>query len=127
MFGNDYPTPDGTGVRDFIHVVDLAQGHLAALDFLCGDDRARGRNLAINLGCGRGYSVLEAIAAFAAVTGHAVPYAIEPRRPGDSAHCVADATRATELLGWRARRDLAAMCADHWAFQIGRRAAASAG
>ncbi len=117
VFGADYPTPDGTGVRDYIHVVDLAQGHVAALEFLLGDETARGRNLPINLGRGRGASVLEAIAAFSRAAGREIAYEIAPRRPGDVAECVADPTRAATLLGWRALRDLDAMCADQWAFQ----------
>jgi UDP-glucose 4-epimerase len=124
VFGNDYPTPDGTGVRDFIHVVDLAAGHRAALDFLDDDARfaaaAPAGHVAVNLGGGRGASVLEAIAAFAAAAGRPVPYEIVARRPGDVAACVADPSLAAELLGWRATRGLAAMCADAWAFQTRR-------
>jgi UDP-glucose 4-epimerase len=116
VFGNDYPTPDGTGIRDYIHVVDLARGHLAALDLLSGDRAAAGRNIPINLGCGRGFSVLQAIAAFARAAGGEIPVEIAPRRPGDVAECIADPRRAAELLGWRAERGLDAMCADHWAF-----------
>jgi UDP-glucose 4-epimerase len=116
VFGNDYPTPDGTGVRDYVHVVDLARGHLAALDFLLAGE-AEGRHLAVNLGCGRGYSVLESIAAFGRAVGRPVPYEIVGRRPGDAAECVADPSRAAALLGWRAELGLDAMCADHWAFQ----------
>jgi UDP-glucose 4-epimerase len=116
VFGDDWPTPDGTGVRDYIHVVDLAQGHLAALDFLMRGE-GRGRNIPVNLGCGRGYSVLEAIRAFAAASGRPVPYEVVARRPGDVAECVADPARAAELFGWRAHRGLEEMCADHWAFQ----------
>jgi UDP-glucose 4-epimerase len=122
VFGDDYPTPDGTGVRDYIHVVDLARGHLAALDFLLAGE-AKGRNLAVNLGCGRGYSVLESVAAFARAVGRPIPYEIVGRRPGDVAECVADPRLAAELLGWRASRGLDAMCADHWAYQT--RAAAA--
>jgi len=116
VFGNDYPTPDGTGVRDYIHVVDLARGHLAALEFLMRGE-GRGRNLALNLGCGRGYSVLEAVAAFARASGREIPCEIVGRRPGDVAECVADARRAEAVLGWRATLGLDAMCADHWGFQ----------
>jgi UDP-glucose 4-epimerase len=116
VFGGDYPTPDGTGVRDYIHVVDLARGHLAALDFLAAGE-GRGRNLALNLGCGRGCSVLEALAAFGRAVGRPIPYEIVDRRPGDAAECVADPARAAALFGWRAERGLEAMCADHWAFQ----------
>ncbi len=116
IYGNDYPTPDGTGVRDYIHVVDLARGHLAALDVLLAGE-GQGRNLPINLGCGRGYSVLESLAAFSAAVGSDIPHEIVGRRAGDVAELVADPRRAADLLGWRAERDLAAMCADHWAFQ----------
>jgi UDP-glucose 4-epimerase len=124
VFGSDYPTPDGTGVRDYIHVVDLARGHLAALDYLMAEPGARGRNLALNLGCGRGYSVLEALAAFSRAVGGPIPYEVVDRRPGDAAECVADPARAAAVLGWRADRGLDAMCADHWAFQSGARAPA---
>jgi UDP-glucose 4-epimerase len=116
VFGNDYPTPDGTGVRDYIHVVDLARGHLAALEFLMRGEGG-GRNLALNLGCGRGYSVLEAVDAFARASGREIPCEIVGRRPGDVAECVADPRRAEAVLGWRATRGLDAMCADTWAFQ----------
>lgn len=120
IFGNDYPTPDGTGVRDYIHVLDLARGHVSALDFLMRGE-AKGRNLALNLGCGRGYSVLEAVAAFSRASGREIPCEIVARRPGDVAECVADPRRAEALLGWRATLGLEAMCADHWAFQNGLR------
>ena len=113
VFGDDYPTPDGTGVRDYLHVVDLAEGHLAALEALPKIDGAQ----AINLGTGRGYSVLEVIAATAEAIGRDIPYEIVGRRPGDIATCYADATLAAELLGWRARRELAEMCADAWRWQ----------
>ncbi len=113
VYGNDYPTPDGTGVRDYIHVVDLARGHLAALDALAG----RAGVLTVNLGTGRGYSVLEMVRAFAAASGKAVPYRIVARRPGDIAQCYADPALARKLLGWRAQLDLDAMCADTWRWQ----------
>lgn len=113
VFGNDYPTPDGTGVRDYIHVVDLARGHLAALAALERD----GGLLTVNLGTGRGYSVLEMIKAFETASGRPVAYRIAPRREGDIARCFADPTLAGELLGWRAEKDLAAMCADVWRWQ----------
>jgi UDP-glucose 4-epimerase len=116
VFGGDYPTPDGSGIRDYNHVLDLADGHLAALDFLLAGE-GKGRNLPVNLGCGRGYSVLEAIDAFARAAGRDIPFESVGRRPGDVAECVADPRRAAELLGWRARRGLDEMCADHWAFQ----------
>lgn len=113
IFGNDYDTPDGTGVRDYIHVVDLAEGHVAALRELMD----RGRSLTVNLGTGRGHSVLEVLRAFERACGHTIPYEIAPRRPGDVAACYADASRARELLGWTARRDLDTMCADSWRWQ----------
>ena len=102
VFGNDYPTPDGTGVRDYIHVVDLALGHLSALRAL---DEAAGV-LTVNLGTGRGYSVLELVDAFSRASGREVPYRIVARRPGDVAQCYADPAYAEEKLGWRATRGL---------------------
>jgi UDP-glucose 4-epimerase len=113
VFGNDYDTPDGTGVRDYIHVVDLAEGHVAALRRLLDHPGS----FTVNLGTGRGHSVLEVVAAFAAASGRAVPYEIRPRRPGDVAACWADPTRARALLGWQARLDLARMCTDAWRWQ----------
>lgn len=113
IFGGDYPTPDGTGVRDYIHVVDLARGHLAALNRL---DQLAGV-IPLNLGTGRGYSVLEVVAAFERASGRPVPYCVVDRRPGDVAACYADPQRARELLGWGAERDLATMCADTWRWQ----------
>ncbi len=113
VFGNDYPTPDGTGIRDYIHVVDLALGHLAALDRLAANPGV----VAYNLGTGRGYSVLEMVAAFEKVTGRQIPYRIVARRPGDVAVSYADPTRAQAELGWRAVRGLADMCADTWRWQ----------
>lgn len=113
VFGGDYPTPDGTGVRDYIHVVDLARGHLAALDAL---DRQPGV-VATNLGTGRGYSVLEVVAAFEKASGKKVAYRIVDRRPGDVAACYADPARAKEMLGWLAERDIDTMCADAWRWQ----------
>lgn len=115
VFGNDYPTPDGTGVRDYIHVVDLARGHLAALEALERD----GGLLTVNLGTGQGYSVLEMVKAFECASGRRVPYRIAPRRSGDIACCYADPTLATELLGWHAEYGLDAMCADAWRWQSG--------
>ncbi len=113
VYGADYPTPDGTGVRDYIHVVDLARGHLAALDAL----RERAGVLTVNLGTGRGYSVLEMVQAFAAASGKAVPYRIVERRPGDIAQCYADPTLARKTLGWQAQLGIEAMCADTWRWQ----------
>ncbi|MBL8340583.1 MAG: UDP-glucose 4-epimerase GalE [Rubrivivax sp.] len=113
VFGNDYATPDGTGVRDYIHVVDLAAGHVAALDRLL----AAPGSFTVNLGTGRGASVLEVVRAYEAASGRPVPYRIEPRRPGDVAACWADPTLARELLGWQARLDLRRMCADSWRWQ----------
>lgn len=113
VFGNDYPTPDGTGVRDYIHVVDLALGHLAALRYL---DEHEGV-LTVNLGTGKGYSVLDMVRAFSAASGREVPYRIAPRRPGDVACCYADPTLAERLLGWRAERGIEQMCADTWRWQ----------
>ncbi len=113
VFGNDYPTPDGTCIRDYIHVVDLARGHLKALEAL---GRLEGSH-AVNLGTGRGYSVLEVVSAFEAACGRALPHEIAPRRPGDAPVCYADPSLAERILGWRAERDLAAMCRDAWRWQ----------
>jgi len=113
VWGNDYPTPDGTGVRDYIHVVDLALGHLAALQVLANQPGC----LTVNLGTGTGYSVLDMVRAFELASGRAVPYRISPRRSGDVAACYADPTQAQRLLGWHAERDLAAMCRDSWNWQ----------
>ncbi len=113
VFGGDYGTPDGTGVRDYIHVMDLAEGHVAAVGHLL----TRGSSLTLNLGTGRGYSVLEVIHAFEQASGKPVPHQIVARRPGDVAACYADPTRARELLGWSAKRDLAQMCTDTWRWQ----------
>ena len=113
VFGNDYPTPDGTGVRDYIHVVDLAQGHLAALDALA---RSTGI-LTVNLGTGQGYSVLDMVRAFEKASGRAVPYKIVGRRPGDVASCYAEPALAHALLGWQALRGIDEMCVDTWKWQ----------
>jgi len=113
VFGNDYATPDGTGVRDYIHVVDLARGHLAALNAL----HERPGVLTVNLGTGRGYSVLELVRAFSAASGKAVPYRVVGRRPGDIAQCYADPALAREVLGWQAQFGIDAMCADTWRWQ----------
>ncbi|MCW8921185.1 MAG: UDP-glucose 4-epimerase GalE [Sedimenticola sp.] len=113
VYGNDYPTADGTGVRDYIHVVDLAKGHLAALQKL---KQAPGL-ITHNLGTGQGYSVLDMVAAFANASGKAVPYKIVGRRPGDIAACFADPALAEKELGWSARLGLEAMCEDAWHWQ----------
>jgi UDP-glucose 4-epimerase len=115
VFGNDYPTPDGTGVRDFIHVQDLAAGHVAALQALL----AKGESFTVNLGTGRGVSVLDAIRSVEKACGHAVPHVIAPRRAGDVAQCYADPSLAKRLLGWQARHSLDEMCADAWRWQSG--------
>jgi UDP-glucose 4-epimerase len=115
VFGDDYPTPDGTGVRDYIHVVDLAKGHLAALEAL----ERQGGLLTVNLGTGRGYSVLDMVRAFEAASGRRVAYRIAPRRAGDIATCYADPTLAAGLLGWRAEKGLQEMCVDAWRWQSG--------
>ncbi len=114
VFGGDYPTPDGTGVRDYIHVVDLAIGHLKALEQL----KASPGLLTYNLGTGQGYSVLEMIAAFEKVAAKKIPYRIVQRRPGDTAAVYADPGKAERELGWRAERGLAEMCADAWNWQL---------
>ncbi len=113
VFGDDYDTPDGTGVRDYIHVVDLAQGHLAALDRHRGDPGCH----VYNLGTGKGTSVLELVQAFEEVTGRSLPREIVGRRPGDIAQCYADASRAEAGLGWRAVKTLEDMVADSWRWQ----------
>ncbi len=113
IFGQDYPTPDGTGVRDYIHVVDLAQGHLAALNYLQNQQAS----ITVNLGTGRGVSVKELADTFARVTGVPVPYRFVDRRPGDVAACYADTRLAEKALGWKAQLDLARMCADAWRWQ----------
>lgn len=112
VFGDDYPTPDGTGVRDYIHVMDLAEGHVAALDYLSGNPGWR----AVNLGTGHGHSVLEVVQAFERVSGRAIPYAIAPRRSGDLPAYYASADQAHELLGWSAKRSLDEMCASTWRY-----------
>lgn len=126
VFGNDYPTPDGTGVRDFIHVMDLAEGHLAALDFLANSEAASPLSLrdgaggpaihTFNLGTGQGISVLEMIGAFEVASGKTVKYRIANRRPGDIATCYAQADKAARLMGWGARRSLQEMCTSTWRF-----------
>jgi UDP-glucose 4-epimerase len=113
VFGDDYPTHDGTGVRDYIHVVDLARGHLAALRILA---RAEGV-LTVNLGTGQGYSVLDVIRAFEAASGRKVPYRIAGRRSGDIAACYADPALAQKLLDWQAQYGIEEMCRDAWRWQ----------
>ena len=113
VFGNDYPTPDGTGVRDYIHVVDLARGHLAALRYAAAHSGAE----VFNLGTGHGYSVLDIVHAFEAANGVSVPYVIDPRRPGDIAECYAATEKAEKLLGWRAEKELEEMCRDAWRWE----------
>ena len=113
VFGSDYATPDGTGVRDYIHVVDLARGHVAALNAL----RSRPGVLTVNLGTGQGYSVLEMVKAFSTASGKAVPYRLVARRPGDVAQCYADPSYARSVLGWQAKLGIDAMCADTWRWQ----------
>ena len=128
IFGNDYDTPDGTGVRDYIHVVDLARGHVAALDRLYNDDPPASSSSSspipaavgcesVNLGTGRGVSVLELVAGMADATGRPVPYAVSDRRPGDVAELYADATKAREMLGWEAELGTREMCEDTWRWQ----------
>ena len=114
VFGGDWPTSDGSGVRDYIHVMDLAEGHLAALEvLLTGSDQL----LTLNLGSGRGHSVLEVIAAFKEASGRPIPYTVVERRAGDAAESVADPSLALDQLGWRTTRGLAEMCRDGWAWQ----------
>jgi UDP-glucose 4-epimerase len=115
VFGNDYPTPDGTGVRDYIHVVDLAKGHVAALNRLFAQEGG----FTVNLGTGQGYSVLDTIKAFEQASERPVPYQIVPRRPGDIASCYASPVKAKELLGWQAEKGMREMCEDHWRWQKG--------
>ena len=119
VFGQDYPTTDGTGVRDYIHVMDLVEGHVAALKKIekLAFEKASQKPMMINLGTGRGYSVMEMIKSFAEVSGKKIPYRIAARRPGDIASCYADIALAKKLLGWKAKRDIAAMCTDTWLWQ----------
>jgi UDP-glucose 4-epimerase len=113
VYGGDYPTPDGTGVRDYIHVMDLALGHVAALSQLFNG----GPSFTVNLGTGRGYSVLDVIRAYEKASGRAIPYEIVARRPGDIAACYADPALAAEILDWHATRGIDEMCADSWNWQ----------
>jgi UDP-glucose 4-epimerase len=115
VYGSDYDTVDGTGVRDYIHVVDLARGHLAALRYL----QDKNRSITVNLGTGRGYSVLETVAAFERVTGKRVPYQLVARRPGDAASAYADTSLAARELGWKAQHGIEDMCRDAWRWQSG--------
>jgi len=119
VFGADYPTPDGTGVRDYIHILDLVRGHVVALDALLdpGGAYAEGGVLTVNLGTGRGYSVLEMLHAFERAAGRDLPYEIVDRRPGDVAECYADASRAQRLLGWQADLGIDRICEDAWRWQ----------
>jgi UDP-glucose 4-epimerase len=112
IFGNDYETSDGTGIRDYIHVVDLAKGHLAALNTICTSERTQIETW--NLGTGEGYSVLETVRTFERVNGISIPYRIVPRRPGDIAACYADTGKAEANLGWRAELGLEDMCLSAW-------------
>lgn len=113
VFGNDYPTHDGTGVRDYIHVVDLAKGHVKAIDYA---EQHKGTEI-FNLGTGTGYSVLDIVKAFSKVNNIEIPYDIKPRRAGDIAECYADPTKAYEILGWKAEKNLEDMCRDSWNWQ----------
>ncbi|MNN28485.1 UDP-glucose 4-epimerase [compost metagenome] len=113
VYGDDYPTVDGTGVRDYIHVVDLAEGHLKALQAIEGDTGLK----VWNLGTGDGYSVLEIVKAFELASGRSIPYRIVPRRPGDIARCWADPSKAMRDLGWQATRGLNEMMSDTWRWQ----------
>ena len=115
VFGDDYDTPDGTGVRDYIHVVDLARGHVCAVNYA----RAHTGVEAVNLGTGTGYSVLDLVKTFERVNGVAVPYVISPRRSGDIGTCYSNPTKAKELLGWEAQYNLEDMCRDAWRWQSG--------
>lgn len=113
VFGNDYDTPDGTGVRDYIHVVDLAKGHVKAIAYLFTDPGLE----IINLGTGTGYSVLDMVRAFSKACGKEIPYEIRPRRSGDIATCYADPAKAEKVLGWKAEKGLEEMCEDTWRWQ----------
>lgn len=117
VFGHDYPTPDGTGVRDFIHVMDLADGHAKAVPYIMNHTGW----IAINLGCGRGYSVLEVVKAFEKASGRSVPYELVDRREGDIAANWCDPARAERLLGWKASRTIDDMCRDAWNFESNKR------
>ena len=114
IFGSDYPTPDGTGVRDYIHVVDLAQGHLRALEWMADQEKSG----IFNLGTGQGVSVLDLVKAFETANEIEIPYRLVDRRPGDIATCYADPSLAEEVLGWKANRSLIDMCRDSWRWQV---------
>lgn len=120
VFGDTHDTPDGTGLRDYVHVVDLARGHVAAMHHLFNRDKNEASHLRVNLGTGQGYTVLQVIKAFGQAAGFEIPYRIAPPRAGDAAASVADATLARELLGWTPEYGLEQMCRDHWHFQQGR-------
>ena len=113
VFGDDYDTPDGTGVRDYIHVMDLADGHVKALNKIENFTEV----MTINLGTGTGYSVLDMVKAFEKASGKEVPYCIAPRRAGDIAKCYADPSYAEKILGWEAKKDIEEMCQDTWRWQ----------
>ena len=113
VFGDDYPTPDGTGIRDYIHVMDLAAGHVAALKAMSDN----GGLVTANLGTGQGYSVLQMVNAFEKISGREIPFEIVDRRPGDVAKCYADPFQAEKVLGWKAERSINDMCRDHWRWQ----------
>jgi UDP-glucose 4-epimerase len=113
VFGDDYPTPDGTAIRDYLHVMDLARAHVDALDYLL----KKNASLTVNLGSGRGLSVLEMIRAFERTNGLSIPFRIMPRRPGDVAEVFADASLAGKLLGWRTEHSLERICEDAWRWQ----------
>ena len=114
VFGDDYPTGDGTGVRDYIHVVDLAKGHVAALEYSSAHKGCE----VFNLGTGRGYSVLDLVKTFERVNNIAIPYEVAPRRPGDMAVCYADVSKAEKILGWKAEKGIEDMCRDSWRWQL---------
>jgi UDP-glucose 4-epimerase len=113
VYGNDWETPDGTGVRDYIHVVDLAQGHVKSVEYLLSGKPS----LTLNLGTGVGYSVMDVIRAYEEVVGRPIPYQVTDRRPGDVALYYADPSLAQAVIGWKAKRDLKQMCADSWRWQ----------
>ena len=113
VFGDDYDTPDGTGVRDYLHVVDLARGHVCAVNYALNHTGAE----PFNLGTGTGYSVLDIVKAFEKANDITIPYAIVPRRPGDIATCYSDPTKAQKVLGWKAEKTLLDMCRDSWRWQ----------